>query len=267
MESADKKNNKAILIGVVLISLVFVVTFFRSDIFKKEPGDNSSPSKKNTDYPRITSQSLKERMKDTEGLQIIDIRTADDYKLEHLIGSLSTASGDSLDSINPGKTVIIVGYPDQPQQYLDSIDYLKKRKVENVFVLEGGINGWKNAGGNTISIGNPGSFVDNSKVVYITPEDFKKIIDEKKYPVFIVDVRDKTDFLAGHIAGAQNIPLDDIEKSTGEFPVGKEIIVYGDTELQGFQGGVRLYDLGFLAFRVLQGGFSGWEKKGFPVEK
>ena len=52
-----------------------------------------------------------------------------------------------------------------------------------------------------------------------------------------------------------------------KIPLTKEIIVYGSTDLQGFQAGVKLYDLNFFAVWVLDDGFLGWKEKGFAVEQ
>jgi hypothetical protein len=44
-----------------------------------------------------------------------------------------------------------------------------------------------------------------------------------------------------------------LEKRYKEVPVGTNILVYGEKELNSFQGGVRLADLGFITTKTLSG--------------
>ena len=267
MDKNEKNNNKVILIGVILMALVFCFTLFRSELGKnKTTGETSQ--KKALNYSRITTANLKDKLKNKEAIQIIDIRSPEDYRSEHMIDSINADSKDSISGIPQGKTIILVGYSDsKDENYSEIIDYLKSKKYANVFILTGGIDSWKNIGGNTISSGNPLSFSDNSKVIYATPDDLKKLVDNEIYPKFIIDVREKQLFDNGHIHGAVNIFLDDLEKSSDKISSGKEIFVYGDDEIQGFQAGVRLYDLNFFTVKVLKGGLASWKEKGFPLEK
>lgn len=264
MEKSESKNNKVILIGIMLIALVFIFTFFRSGFSKDKTANQTAPA---LNYPKITAEDLKNKLKDASGAEIIDIRSLNDYAIEHIPNSINAISEESFNGLSQAKTIALIGYSNQDEEYSKIIDYLKSKKINNIFILNGGIASWKGNGGSTISIGNPNSFVDNSKVVYITPEDLKAIIENKNYPRYILDVRAKQAFDSGHLNGAENISLDDLEKSSDKIPFGKELLVYGDTELQGFQGGVRLYDLGFMNFRVLKGGFASWKDKGFEIVK
>jgi len=266
MDTRDKKNNKVILIGVALIAMVFIFTFFRSGFESKNNSSNEVTQKK-LNYPQISPEDLKSKLKNNEDLKILDIRTPDDFAMEHLTNSLNTISEEIINVIPKEKTIIIVGYSAKDEEYTKIIDYLKEKKYNNFFILTGGFDLWKKTGGNVISIGNPNSFTDTAKVTYIDPEDFKKIVENKNYPKYIIDIRSKQSFDSGHISGAENILLDDLEKSTSKIPYGKEIYVYGDTDLSGFQGGVRLYDLNFMTAKVLKGGLEAWKSKGFTLEK
>ncbi|MFA5777697.1 MAG: rhodanese-like domain-containing protein [Parcubacteria group bacterium] len=265
MELNDKSNNKVILIGVALIAMVFIFTFFRSELFKKN--SENEIEQKILNYPKITSEDFKNKLKSSEDLKILDIRSSDDYAMEHLANSINAVSEESINAISKEKTIIIVGYSTEDEEYTKIIDYLKKNKYYNFFILKGGFDAWKNIGGGTISIGNPNSFVDNSKINYIAPEDLKAIVENKNYPKYIIDMRPKQSFDDGHIFGAENIFLDELEKSADKIPFSKEIYIYGDTEFQGFQAGVRLYDLGFMLVKVLKGGLTSWKDKGFEIVK
>jgi len=262
----EKNNNKVILIGIILIVLVFAFTIFKP-LFNRSETKEKSSKQEVLNYPKISPEDLKNKLKNATDIQILDIRSTDDYAMEHLINSENATSEELVNAIPKEKTVIIVGYSTKDEEYTKTFDYLKNNGYKNFFVLKGGIDAWKNIGGAAISIGNPNSFTDASKVIYISPDDLKKMVDNKSYPKYIIDIRSKQSFDGGHISGAENVSLDDLEKSSGKFPYGKEIFVYGDTELQGFQGGVRLYDLGFMSVKTLQGGLTSWKDKGFEVVK
>jgi rhodanese-related sulfurtransferase len=266
MDGNEKNNNKIFLVGIALIALVFAFTFFKP-FFYQNKSKEKNYQQEVLNYPKISPEDLKNKIKNNNDTQILDIRSTDDYAMEHLIDSVNANSEESINAIPKEKTIVMVGYSTKDEEYTKIVDYLKSNSYKNFFILKGGIDAWKNIGGSTISIGNPNSFTDASKVIYISPDDLKKIVDNKSYPKYIIDIRSKQLFDSGHILEAENILLDDLEKSKDKIPYGKEIFVYGDTELQGFQCGVRLHDLGFLSVKTLQGGLMAWKDKGFEAVK
>ena len=130
--------------------------------------------------------------------------------------------------------------------------------------LEGTITDWKFAGGTTISTGDPDSSLDYTKVIFITPEEVMRIVDTLADPFFI-DVRSATDFQKSHIPGSINLPLAEFERRRSEIPQGKSIFVYGANDYESYQGGVRLFDLGFLGSRAIRGGFTLWQEQKLPA--
>ncbi|MDO8529515.1 MAG: rhodanese-like domain-containing protein [bacterium] len=264
--NSERKNNRALIIGATLIAMVLAYTLFKDD-FKKTP-QSGTATKETNSYPKITAQELKNKLSNNKNnVQIVDTRSLDDYTAEHIIGSISAASQESLNAVSPEKTTAIIGYSSEDANISGILNFLKSKKVNDLFILTGGFSAWKSIGGSTISAGDPNSFTDQSKVAYITPEDLKKILDDKTYSIYVLDIRSKQLFDAGHILGAGNIFIEDLEKSKDNLPLGKELIVYGDTEIQGFQAGVKLYDLNFFAARVLSGGLTSWKEKEFEIVK
>jgi rhodanese-related sulfurtransferase len=85
----------------------------------------------------------------------------------------------------------------------------------------------------------------------------------------VVDLRPAADFAKGHILGARNIPLADLEKRAGELDKykAKPVIVHcGDGNRAG--GGVALLrKSGFGNVVNLAGGYVAWQQAGLPVEK
>lgn len=85
--------------------------------------------------------------------------------------------------------------------------------------------------------------------------------------VTIVDVRPQEEFAAGHLLGAINMPLADLEKNLTSLPPGREIIAYcrGPFCLLSFEAVAQLRNRGLKA-RRLETGFPEWKVAGLPVE-
>lgn len=85
--------------------------------------------------------------------------------------------------------------------------------------------------------------------------------------VTIVDVRPQEEFAAGHLLGAINMPLADLENSLNSLPPDREIIAYcrGPFCLLSFEAVAQLRNRGLKA-RRLETGFPEWKVAGLPVE-
>jgi rhodanese-related sulfurtransferase len=85
--------------------------------------------------------------------------------------------------------------------------------------------------------------------------------------VTVVDVRPKEEYAAGHLPGAINIPLTDMEKNLGKLPRDREIIAYcrGPFCVLSFEAVAQLRNKGLKA-RRLETGFPEWKIAGLPVE-
>lgn len=82
----------------------------------------------------------------------------------------------------------------------------------------------------------------------------------------VLDVRTDSEFRAGHIPGARNIPLGRLPERAGEIPMNSEIVVH-------CQGGARspialtlLVKMGFQDVANLVGGFQEYQRHSLPVE-
>ena len=85
--------------------------------------------------------------------------------------------------------------------------------------------------------------------------------------VSILDVRPPEEFAAGHIPGAVNLSLKDLEKRLKEFPEGKEIIAYcrGTYCVLSFEAVAAIRKMG-RKVRRLEEGYPEWKAAGLPVE-
>lgn len=85
--------------------------------------------------------------------------------------------------------------------------------------------------------------------------------------VTVIDVRPPEEYAAGHVPGATNIPLSELEKHLDEFHPDQEIVAYcrGPHCVLAFDAVAKLREKGYIA-RRLQDGYPEWKSAGLPVE-
>lgn len=85
--------------------------------------------------------------------------------------------------------------------------------------------------------------------------------------VTVLDVRPPEEFAAGHVAGAINIPLPEINKRLHELPANREVVAYcrGPYCLMAYEAVALLRKKGRKA-RRLEDGLPEWRLHGLPVE-
>ncbi len=90
----------------------------------------------------------------------------------------------------------------------------------------------------------------------------------RKGLVTVIDVRPSEEYAAGHIPGAINMPLPELQKRLGELPKSREVVAYcrGPYCLMSFTAVKTLRSKGFKA-RRLEAGMPEWRSSGLPVER
>lgn len=86
--------------------------------------------------------------------------------------------------------------------------------------------------------------------------------------VTVLDVRPADEYESGHLPGAINIPLSDLEQHLHELDNGQDIVAYcrGPHCVLAFDAVEKLRQRGLSAKR-LDGGFPEWKLAGLPVDK
>ena len=84
--------------------------------------------------------------------------------------------------------------------------------------------------------------------------------------VVVLDVRPEPEYAAGHIKGAQSIPLDELESRLGEFPQGAHVVAYCRGPYCVYaDDAVRLLGRNGVGASRLEDGYPEWETAGHPV--
>ncbi len=85
--------------------------------------------------------------------------------------------------------------------------------------------------------------------------------------VSVLDVRPAEEFAAGHLPGAINIPLDELERHLDQLDPQQEVVAYcrGPHCVLAFDAVAKLRQKGLKA-RRLEGGLPEWQLQGHPVE-
>ncbi len=267
--SSNERDKKAFFVGGVLILLVGAYFIGKNLFFKNGNGDQPSVPAimdEKVDTPFMLPNVLLKKTQNGDAVTLLDIRDEASFQDEHLLHSLASPIS-SLGNFSPTKdeTVVII-FSESDRTALETAKNIMRQKSFAYFFLKGGFEGWKVLNAPTVSIGNPNSFIDQSKVTYITLEEYKKLAGENNPSVFLLDVQTEDNFKKKHLKGAKNIPLALLEKRVDEIPAGRQIIVYGESDLVSFQGGVRLSDLGIFSARTLKGDKYLSPESGLPLE-
>lgn len=86
--------------------------------------------------------------------------------------------------------------------------------------------------------------------------------------VTVLDVRPPEEYAAGHVPGAVNVPLAELEEHLDELDQEHEVIAYcrGPHCILAFDAVARLRERGFTA-RRMEDGYPEWKLAGLPVDK
>jgi rhodanese-related sulfurtransferase/predicted transcriptional regulator len=98
----------------------------------------------------------------------------------------------------------------------------------------------------------------------VSRDEVKELLKGK---AFLLDVRPRLEFEAGHLRGAINIPIDELQKRLGDLPRDRQIITYcrGEYCLFADEAADLLRANGYVVVR-LEGGWPEWQSEGRPVQ-
>src|SRR4051794_41179402 len=99
------------------------------------------------------------------------------------------------------------------------------------------------------------------------PHGLKAMLDDKKTPVNVVDVRKPEDYKAGHVPGAINIPMAELEQKYKILNKKFRTVVYcyNITCFAAPKAALFLAKKGYWSTELV-GGFESYKQAGFPVD-
>ena len=99
----------------------------------------------------------------------------------------------------------------------------------------------------------------------LAADDLRRLALSRVSDFQLVDVRSPADYAQAHIQGARNVPAATIERAA--LPKEEELVVYcgGGTCPLSHNAAELLLKDGYTDVKVLDGGFSAWVAKGYPV--
>jgi hydroxyacylglutathione hydrolase len=187
---------------------------------------------------------------------IIDTRNPDAFAASHIPGSLSIWLEGS--SYYPGW---VVGYDERIILVVERREDVEKattylRRIgfdEVVGYLCPGIDGWRNKGRLTESFG------------VLTAPDLKDVLGRDA--VTLIDARDPDEYNSGHIPGAVNVYVGNIDAEARNIPGEKPVVVTCSWGGRGSLATSILKRRGFKTVFNLLGGMNAWKSLSYPLEK
>lgn len=267
-----KSHILAVIIGLATILAIGFLVFLKDykTTERKEQGEkqNELDTRKAT---KISVDDLQNKINKGEAIAVVDIRTTQQYKNEHIKDSKNISISDFQNlwsSLDKNKSYVIVDDGKDDEAAITALE-MNKEGFKNTYYLGGGYIAWQNKNKPTVSKGDPLSAADIVKVSFISPDDLNSWLSnpEEKKDLFLIDVRSVNIYAQGHLENSVNIPLDDLESRSKEIPLNKDLVIYGYTNLSSFRGSVKLFDLGYFNALSLSGGIEEWKKKGFKMIK
>ena len=108
-----------------------------------------------------------------------------------------------------------------------------------------------------------------AKVKETTVQDVKRRLDRGDKSFVLVDVREESEWNAGHIPGAMHLGKGVIERDIEQKvpDTGREIILYCGGGFRSALAAENLQKMGYTNVISMDGGWRGWNEAGGPVEK
>jgi glyoxylase-like metal-dependent hydrolase (beta-lactamase superfamily II)/rhodanese-related sulfurtransferase len=186
------------------------------------------------------------------GTVVLDVRDTDSFGAGHIGGAINIGLGGQYASwcgtlLSPSDDLVIVaGSVDRSRE---AVMRLARVGMENVAgYLDGGILAWSNAGYAT------------AQLPQITPQELR---DSK---LAVLDVRRTTEYTSGHVPGARNIPLHELQRRKDELRSDEPLAVICAGGYRSSMAASLLARDGFPDLSNVIGGTSGWMAEKLPVE-
>lgn len=217
-------------------------------------------------YRVINSAQLKKQVDlKSDNILVIDARNPEEYQEVHIPRSINLPDKKFAQNKhllpNSKKTTLIF--------YCNGVKCGKSKRsakkavdlgYKNVLVYKEGMPVWEEF--NFPIYAGP-DYEKKIETTKLSPEEMKAIIDSGADDFTIVDVRDESEFVEGHIPGAINIPVASFAAESGKLDKKKKIIVYCNSGGRSYIGYRKLMKLSYK--KIYQTLFADWKEEGMTV--
>ena len=209
------------------------------------------PEWKKNKKPLLASvKYVKEMSEFANAIVLVDLRDKTTIEAGHIAGAVAVNSATlpSMQEKFPKKKtapVVIVGADDK--EALEAFHVIRGWGYKNASILQGGVKGWQKAGFATATGPAATDIVYTPKPIpgAMSADDFKAILAATSSGSVIVDVRTEEEAQAGAVAGAINIPTDEISDRLAEIPKDKPVITYCSTGIRAEMAYIALKEKGY----------------------
>ncbi len=192
-----------------------------------------------------------------EGAVAVDSRTNEQFDEAHIPGSISASAYDTgfatkvAQVVPPEGEVVVVAASDGNE--LEAAELLAAVGLRVRGFLGGGMSAWR------------AEERPVQRIEPIGPGELAELLDGAAPPL-VLDVRNKDEFAAGHIAGSLHIPYGELARRLDELPRERAIAtICKGGKRSGLAASV-LQREGFETIHVARGGVGTWQQEGRPVE-
>jgi hydroxyacylglutathione hydrolase len=191
---------------------------------------------------------------------VVDTRSAADFARRHVPGTLSVPMGKSF--VTWAGSVLAY---DRDFHLLapEGADDARMAEVARGLAMIGldRAAGWFAASAIGAALGTIG---DAGQVMDVQPDELDAMLAGGAE---LVDVRNSSEFVAGHLPGATNLPLGRLAERLDELPRGRTLVVHCQAGGRASVAAGLLASRGFGDVRHLAGDYAAWSAAGRPVEK
>jgi rhodanese-related sulfurtransferase len=226
-----------------------------------------------TGVGRLSVATVRNLLDDEEVTYLVDVRTTAEYKSGHLPGSLSIPGGQAIQTTDehfPVRNGTIVFLSDDGVRAAITAYWFDRMGFPHVFILEGGLEAWKEAGESLKSGQADQALPGLDAVDELATQISSTVLEDlqQEGTLLVVDIDASERFIDGHVPGAQWVPRSELDEwLETEVDRDKPVVLTsreGKRARYAAAAMVRYLDRGNV--RWLAGGTAGWAESGRKLE-
>jgi hydroxyacylglutathione hydrolase len=190
---------------------------------------------------------------------VVDTRPAPEFARRHVPGTLSVPLGKSFPTWAGSVLAYGRGFHLLAPEGADDERMAAAARDLALIGLDG-VEGWFAASAIDAAVAALGSA---GEIPDVQPDELESVLAGGAE---LVDVRNSSEFAAGHLAGAVNLPLGRLAERLDELPRGGTLVVHCQSGARAGVAASLLAARGFHDVRHLAGDYAGWSRAGRPVE-